>query len=118
MLVGEERLLLASGAVSERVAAAWNRTALSWLAAGLAMVRYFGPDGFTSLPAMAGYAMICVALTAFAGAALRYWRHSVRGASRATPAGLGAVQVLLTAIAASAAAVAFVGELSEILDRS
>lgn len=46
---------------NERVGLAWQRTALSWLAAGVAVVRYFASDGLLHRRTVIGWAMVAVA---------------------------------------------------------
>jgi putative membrane protein len=57
---------------NERVGLAWQRTALSWLAAGLVVVRYFSADGLLHRRTVVGWAMVVVAGILWRDGARRY----------------------------------------------
>ncbi len=57
---------------NERVGLAWQRTALSWLAAGLGVVRYFAADGILHRRTVVGWAMVVVAGILWIDGARRY----------------------------------------------
>jgi uncharacterized membrane protein YidH (DUF202 family) len=57
---------------NERVGLAWQRTALSWLAAGLGVVRYFSADGTLHPRTVVGWAMVVIAGILWIDGARRY----------------------------------------------
>ena len=65
----------------ERNGLAWQRTALSWVAAGGAVARYFAGDGLLHPRAAVGYLMIAVAGLMWFDGSRRYRRDA--GAIRA-----------------------------------
>lgn len=61
---------------NERNELAWQRTALSWLASGGAVARYFAPGGILSSRALVGWLMLVVGGVIWLDGAQRYRRHA------------------------------------------
>lgn len=82
----DERVL-DEGMVSERSSAAWSRTALGWLAAGAAVLKYLGTDGIFRARALGGHLMLLTAVIIYGGSAVRYWqmRHSFAAQAQGVP---------------------------------
>ena len=86
---------------------AWNRTALSWLAVGVVLVRFHVPDGFGSAGTVAGYLMCACAAVLYLAGQVRYRRRVVAlrdGGSVEDPGGL--LRIVAAVVAVTIAVVA------------
>ncbi len=60
----------------ERNGLAWQRTAMSWAAAGCAVTRYFARGGLFTIRASIGYLMLAMGAMIWAEGARRYHRQA------------------------------------------